>query len=1105
MMTVKTLTLSAIVLGARVLMTGPTASALQTPTWQITSVSTPTNLVPGDREQELTVTAVNAGGGATDGSAVTISDTLPAGVTATGALPERTGVIGEDAFPEALGQATLNCLPSAFVVTCTDSRTVDPGDVLTVRIPVSVEASVAPATLVNHVSVTGGGGAPILAYAPLAVSSMPAAPGIAPGSLAVGLSTMQAGAHPNLTTTFAFSTSAFAQVSSAPKDTRFDLPVGLVGNTVGMPRCPSASITASPGRCLADTIVGTAVLTGISASGGRDVTQFTSPVYNIAPAPGEPAAFAFYANETLVRLDTSVLSAGDYGVRVTAANLSENNEALAVSITIWGVPADHNGPGHDMPGTASGPFGGPSADVRVSLLSNPTQCSEPLSATLSTDAWTEPGVFRAQSVGLGTLSGCDEVPFASSMSMVPDTLEAGAPAGYHFDLTVHREQDSEPEGVAASDVKNVTVTLPVGTVISPSAATGLAACSDEQFFGPEPNRGLSHPATVGSCPPESQIGTVRITTPALEEALQGNIYLGAPLCDPCTPPDGQSGRMVRLFVQGTSEGEGGIVIKLEGTASINQQSGQITATFKNNPQLPFNDFKMTLTAGPRATLANPSVCGPATTSADLTPWSTPFTLDSAPTSTFDVMGCSVPQFDPSFTAGTTNNQAGAFSAFTVAFGRSGADEDLAGIQMQLPPGLLGMVASVPLCREPQAAEGTCGPESLIGTTQVLTGPGAEPFLVTGGQVFLTEGYKRAPYGLSIVVPAKAGPYTLSGSTGTGLVVVRAAINVNPTTAALTITSDSLPTILDGIPLALKVVNVTISRPAFTFNPTNCNKQAIGATLTSTQGAGAGESSSFQVTNCAALAFKPGFSVSTSGRTSKADGASLDVKVTYPPDSQSAEANIARVKVDLPKQLPSRLTTLQKACAAAVFEANPATCPAGSVIGIARAATPVLPVPLRGPVYFVSHGGEAFPLLVIILQGDGVRVDLTGTTFIKAGITSSTFGSVPDVPISSFELYLPEGPYSALAAPGDLCDASKTVTVKRKVTARVHGKIMERTVKRKLKEPASLLMPTEFVAQNGIVIHEYTTINVTECSMAKPHTKSRTARSARDRGGRHHEQ
>ena len=179
-----------------------------------------------------------------------------------------------------------------------------------------------------------------------------------------------------------------------------------------------------------------------------------------------------------------------------------------------------------------------------------------------------------------------------------------------------------------------------------------------------------------------------------------------------------------------------------------------------------------------------------------------------------------------------------------------------------------------------------------------------------------------------------------------------------------------------------------------------------------------------------------------------------MKLTYPNTPQGTEANIARVKVDLPKQLPSRLTTLQKACTAAQFNSNPAGCPKESVIGHAKAVTPILPVPLEGPAYFVSHGGEAFPSLIMVLQGDGVTLDLVGTTFIsKAGITSSTFKTVPDAPVGSFELTLPEGKYSALAANGNLCKSK-------------------------------LAMPTEFLAQNGAKINSSTQISVTGCGKHK---------------------
>jgi hypothetical protein len=484
--------------------------------------------------------------------------------------------------------------------------------------------------------------------------------------------------------------------------------------------------------------------------------------------------------------------------------------------------------------------------------------------------------------------------------------------------------------------------------------------------------------------------------------------------------------------------------------------------------LPFSDLKLTLAGGSRATLANGRVCGPVSTSLDMTPWSNPFTTDVSALSSFEINeGCIAPQFDPSFVAGTTNIQAGEYTPFTLSFGRSDVDEFLNGLQMQMPQGLLGSLRGVPLCKEPEAAQGTCPAGSLIGHTQVLTGPGQTPFLVTGGQVFLTEGYKGAPFGLSIAVPAKAGPFTLTGTTGTGMVVVRAAINIDPHTAALTVTSDPLPTALDGIPLQLKVVNVTIDRPGFTLNPTSCAKTAITGTLSSKESGGARVSSPFQVTNCAGLGFKPLFKVSTSGKTSRKNGASLDAKVIYPTGARYA--NIAKVKVSLPKQLPSRLTTLQKACPAATFNANPVNCPKASVVGIARASTPILPVKLTGPAYFVSHGGEAFPNLIVVLQGYGVRVDLIGDTFIsKAGITSSTFNQVPDVPVSSFELYLPQGPNSALAANGNLCNSM-------------------------------LKMPTAFTAQNGASVHQSTPITVTGCdASASKAKKARNARTARKR-------
>ena len=321
---------------------------------------------------------------------------------------------------------------------------------------------------------------------------------------------------------------------------------------------------------------------------------------------------------------------------------------------------------------------------------------------------------------------------------------------------------------------------------------------------------------------------------------------------------------------------------------------------------------------------------------------------------------------------------------------------------------------------------------------------------------------------------------------------------------MTVTTDeqgphALPRMLDGVPLRLRRITVNIDRQDFMINPTTCMTQDITADVAGSENAVEEVSSPVTVAGCRTLAFAPSFSVSTSAHTSRADGASLLVKLRYPPESLGHSANIARVKVSLPKQLPSRLTTLQKACPAAQFEANPASCPAGSIVGIAKALTPLLPVELSGPVYFVSHGGEAFPNLIVVLQGDGVRVNLVADTYInKAGVTSSTFETVPDAPVGTFELYLPEGRDSALAANGNLCKETRTTIVTRKTTRRVHGRVRHLTTKVHKQTAVKLVMPTEFTAHNGATIDRDTAIRVSGCAtQTKP---SKRAKSATHRGG-----
>jgi hypothetical protein len=598
----------------------------------------------------------------------------------------------------------------------------------------------------------------------------------------------------------------------------------------------------------------------------------------------------------------------------------------------------------------------------------------------------------------------------------------------------------------------MVVRLPVGVAVSPSAAAGLEACSEAQI-------GLQD-GNVPSCPEASKLATVEIGTPALARPLTGSVFLARQNENPFHA-------LLALYL--LAEGSG-VRLKLPGEVKMDPQTGQLITTVDNIPQLPFGHVKVDFSGGPRAPLVNPHSCGTYTTEAEVTPWSGTGTVSTG--SAFQITsgpgGGACPSsgssFAPAFRAGTTNVQAGAFSPFTLAFFRNDGEQQLGELQVKTPPGLLGTLSNVPLCQEPQASTGDCPAASQIGSMVVGAGAGPTPVYVHGGKIYLTDSYRGSQFGLSIVQEASAGPFDL------GRVVVRGQITVDPHTAALTVSSDPLPTSLQGIPLDLRVVSVSIDKPQFTFNPTSCNPMQITGTLISGQGAAESVSSPFQVTNCQALGFKPKFTVSTNGHTSRVGGASLDTKIVYP--TGALQANIAKVKVSLPKQLPSRLTTLQQACPAAIFQANPTACPAGSVVGIVKSQTPILPVTLTGPMYFVSHGGEAFPNLVMVLQGYGVRVDLVGTTFInpKTNITSSTFSTVPDVPIDSFELYLPQGPHSALAASGNLCKSK-------------------------------LVMPTSFVAQNGMSFKQNTPVKITGCATSSAR-KARNAGRASAAAGRH---
>jgi hypothetical protein len=1051
--------------------TSPTHAASPSPGWTISSLAEPTIFSPNaagcdpiffeatDNCDRYTLFARNAGSKPASGP-VTIADSLPTGVKAL-------GISGIEQQP-APAQNSMTC--SMLPLQCTYEAGVPAGGVLIVTTNVEVQPT--GGNLQGNSATISGGGAQSVS-----TTAKPTPVGSIPGSFGIDAFTFeangvdggldnQAGDHPNsVTTTIHFAGTLDAAVGQGVlpvqqvKDVAVDLPMGFLGNPEAAPKCKVAELTqAEEPLCPPGSEVGKVTFEGTGAFRTSKVENLaTSGVYNLVPEAGYPAEFGFnYFGHTLVMYANALPTSAGYVLRVTVPGVARVIELNGVALTFFGDPGLQNG-------TRS------SSDA---FFTNPMDCStrHPLEARVVVDSWDQPGHWveakasAYEASASQAVRGCDMLQFSSTITAQPERTQADEPSSYSVNLNVPQSPNFSPD-LATPELKSAEVTLPAGVSLSPSAAEGLAGCSAEgpeginisavlPLEGQQPNSPISKPE-AGHCPSASQIGTVEIETQLLPpHTLSGRLYLAQPKCGgkgqpACTEASAANGELYGLYLE--AEGSG-VIIKLKGTAYANPTTGQLTTTFRENPQFPFSDLKIRLKGGARAVLANPQTCGAFTTTADLTPWSAPVTPDATPSSSFPITGCtSTMPFAPSFSAGTENPTAAESSPFVLTFSRSDGQQDFSGIRVTTPPGLLGMLSDVPLCEEPQAALGTCSEPSRIGTTTVAAGAGSHPFWISG-RVYLTGPYNGAPFGLSVVVPAKAGPFNL------GNVIVRSAINVDPTTTALTVTSGALPQIRDGVPFRLKTINVTIDRPGFILNPTNCEQQSIRGTIAAAQGALATVSSPFVVGGCASLPFKPSFTVSTQAKTSKASGASLDVKVASGP----GQANIKSVKVDLPLRLPSRLTTLQKACTAGVFETNPANCPPESIVGVAKAYTPVLPVALTGPAYLVSHAAAAFPDLVVILQGDGVRVDLTGQTFIKKGVTSSNFASIPDVPVSSFELYLPEGKHSALAAYGNLCT-------------------------RKLQ------MPTKITGQNGAVIKATTVIKVTGCPKAKNARKSENTR------------
>lgn len=859
---------------------------------------------------------------------------------------------------------------------------------------------------------------------------------------------------------------------------RTDVAPGLATSPAAVPKCSSSAygVELVPGSklftaptCSAETLIGkqqATVFVELSKEpvSGVDIA-LEGNVYNLEPTESAKARASLYGvslplpkavtgaalKEGFEKAEKAGAKPGEGGFPSLAEQkfLEEQQwyaHTLIEGSVEWGVESAGTGKGdyHDyfeievsklLPlissrlvfyGTKGGHF-----------ITNGSTCENPVNVTTRLKVGYEGG-FTAERPYQAplNLTGCAGVPFAPLFSLSPATTMHDEPDGVTAETGLTRHEKAGE--IDSAQLKTASIMLPEGMTLNPSAAAGLTACS--------PAEARIHSATPGvGCAPSSAIGTVNLEVPTLPPgSLTGNVYLGGPESGPITGPP-------YTFWVDAESARYGVSVRLKAEVIPNEATGQLTTVFNENPEQPFTTIGLHFKQGALAPIANPLTCGTNITQATFTPYTgTPAqTLSSGFTTDLDGSkgACSTPlPFAPTQATANQTSAPAAHTSFRFTLERPNGNQYISQLQTTMPEGLVGLVPAVEQCPEPAASSETiaCPAGSQIGTATVQAGSGPTPYTFQG-PVYFTGPYAGAPFGLSIKIPAVAGPFNL------GTQVTRAKVEIDQSTARVRITS-SPPTIRRGVPLRIRRISVNVEKQQFLVNGTNCSQLATesvvsGFTPGTTLTGSANLSTPFQLSSCSSLGFKPSFRQTTSAKTSRANGASLETTI----DETAGQANIKSVVVQLPSQLPSRQSTLKQACPENVFAANPYRCPSGSYVGGARANTPTLPSKLTGPAVLVSHGGAAFPDLDLVLEANGVRVILKGNTAIRKGITTTSFLAPPDVFVSSITVNLPVGSHSALGAYGNFCTTP-------------------------------LYAPTTIEGQNGKVIKQNTKIKVNGCGV-----------------------
>jgi hypothetical protein len=803
-------------------------------------------------------------------------------------------------------------------------------------------------------------------------------------------------------------------------------PTGFIGNPHAISTCEFAQFTT--GHCPSDSQVG--VVSGVMPFNPNPYV----PLYNMETHPDQAGLTGFIAPlvSAPVLIDLEARTESDYGLEAQAEPIYHLLPIEKVDVWLWGVPALES---HDVArfitppqsgalGACFGPYPqgcvgetgvGSNLDP-IPYLQNPTSCGVPLTSRIDLE-WYGGTVLSAESPWPAT-TGCDLLSFDPSLTAEPTTSGADTASGLDIDVKV--PQETSPTAPAPSEIEGVTLTLPEGFSVNPNAADGKVACTDvEGSFG---TRKESH------CPEYSKVGTTELDSSALPAPIKGAVFLGEP----------KPGNRYRIFV--TADGFG-THVKLPGSLILDPKTGQSKTVFTDLPQSPFSEFSLHFFGSERGVLATPTQCGSYEVKADFVPWDSVlqeqhttsyFTIDTGPN------GRPCPNgprpFEPQFEAGTLDNTSGRHAPLVVRIRRDDGDQNLAGLDVTTPPGLLATLSGVTYCPESalatlasqsysglaEMASPACPASSRIGSAIAEAGAGTRP-LSTRGQVYLSGPYKGAPVSLVVVVPAVSGPYDL------GNVVTRAALYVDPATAQVHAVSDPLPQIIEGIPLRTRSILINLDRvdasgkPSFTLNPTNCEPFAIGATVHGDEGAAPTRSTHFQAANCANLPFGPKLSMRLTGGLGRLGHPAIHALLKARP----GEANLRRVQVTLPSGELLDNAHIGAVCTRARFAAH--DCPKSALLGKATATTPLLDAPLEGNIYLrsSSHG---LPDLALDLRG---QFDVEAVARVDSfdGGLRATFEAIPDAPVTEIEVNLLGGSKGLLRNSESLCGRAKRARVR----------------------------------------------------------------------------